>query len=65
MRSRCRSRWLTVWNVDSGWNATAAEHEDVERGEVGTQERVLLVGGRPGQEGKEELGVAHKFGKLR
>ena len=51
---------LTVWNVDAGGHSGAGEGEDVERGEVGQEELVLLELLGPRQPRENVLGRVYK-----
>ena len=55
---------LTIWNVDASRDAAAAEHEHIERREVGSQELVLLVRRGPRQQRQEVLGLVDQLGEL-
>ncbi len=53
---------LTVGYVDASGDAAAGEREDVQRGEVRLEERVLLKLPRPRHVGEELLGVVDERG---
>lgn len=47
---------LTVWNVDSCWDATACEGEHIQRGEIRFEEAIFFERSRPRQLRQQDFG---------
>lgn len=54
---------LTVWNVNSCWDATASEGKHIQRSEIRFKEAILFECSRPWQLRQQDFSGAHQLCK--
>lgn len=70
LQTNCKIHWkhhwmveLTVWNVDSCWDATTSKGEHIQRGEIRFEEAILFERSWPGQLRQQDFGWTYQLCK--